>query len=505
MKLKKENIMFNKKYLAIATLALVPAVSNAAMTITSTPQLGTVAGLTGVDDVSAGATTFVTGIPYVVNDYVTVTYSSALDEGFTPATGVITCSDTTDADKVDTGVFLGADAMTIQYNSTSADRTSVDYVVASFSSAAAAGLNTGADAGNAFAADGIGLSCEIGGAAFNGDDMIASAAAVTGAALSVSAKSTSSLTGNTKEETAANASANAFTVAVTPQFALSSAANAASAEVDVTASPLARGKFAQTNPVGATIAGGGTLLTAVLDMTTTASGGVSDAVSAATGHSATLTGDFSWMLDANGALKAGYTVVTNPAAVVTVTATTVSFPLTKAQVDAGTSFSVAITTDGATQIPAVSALTHSATIAYANTDGQAQTAMSLSTAVGSWALNGPTVTVYNVPFGANIGQFLWVSNSSTLEGEISATVTIDGTVLGPYELGTAAGNDNTPIAQVLSSAMAAAGETPMDGERGDVSVTVNANDNNITVYGGYKVVSDADRLNLPTSAQADVN
>jgi len=492
--------MFNKKNLAIATLAMVPVASNAAMTISSTAVTGTVQGLTGVDDVLAGATTIVTGIPYVANDYITVTYSSALDEGFTPATGVITCTDTTSGGTAPN--ILGADVMKIQYNSTSADRKSVDYVVTTFTSAAAAGTGDGSETAKAKAADGIGLSCAIAGAEFNGDDMIAAANATTGAALSVSAASTSSLTGNTKESTAAAASANAFTVQVAPQFSLASTATAGSAEIDVAASPLARGKFASVAS-GATINGAKTEATITLAGTYSAAA-ANNAIVAATGSTATLSGDFSWMLKADGTFKTGYSVVTSPVAAVTRSATAMTWPVTKAQVEAGQDFNVVITTDGATAIPATT-LTHSAVVAYANVDSQAQAAYAMSTPVGSWSLNGPTVTVYNMPFGSNIDPFLWVSNSGSLEGEISATVTVDGATTGPYALGTAAKMDNTRVAHTLLAAMEAAGETPTAGSRGDVSITVNANDANITVYGGYKVVSADDRLNLPTSVQSDIN
>jgi len=504
MKLKKEIIMFKKKYLAIATLAMLPVVANAGMTITSTAVTGTVQGLSGVDDVLAGAVDVVTGIPYVANDYITVTYSSALDEGFTPATGVITCTDDTAGDNgaAANPRWLDADAMTIQYNSTSADRKSVDYVITAFSSGVGTGTKDGSATDKRAPADGIGLSCVIAGAEFNGDDMVAAAAAVTGKALSVSASSTSSLTGNTKESTAATASANAFTVQAAPQFSIASTATAASALVDVAASPLARGKLT-ASAGGATIAGGGVTATIDLKGTYTAAT-ANNAIVAATGSSATLTGDFSWMLKADGTFKTGYSVVTSPVAAVTRSATAMTWPVTKAQVEAGQDFDVTITTDGATTIPATT-WTHSAVVAHANTDGQAQTAVSLSKSVGAWTLNGPTVTVYNMPFGSNIDPFLWVSNNGSLEGEISATVTVGGVTTGPYALGSAAKLDNTRVAHTLLAEMAAAGETPAAGARGDVSVTVNANDANISVYGGYKVVSADDRLNLPTSPQSDIN
>jgi len=507
MKLKKEIIMFKKKYLAIATLAMLPVVANAGMTITSTALTGTVQGLSGVDDVLSGAVDVVTGIPYVTNDYITVTYSSALDEGFTPATGVITCTDDTAGDNgaAANPRWLDADAMTIQYNSTSADRKSVDYVITAFSSGVGTGAKDGSGTGARAPADGIGLSCVIAGAEFNGEDMIAAAAATTGKALTVSASSTSSLTGNTKESTPAAGSANAFTVQVAPQFALSSAAAAASASIDVAASPLARGKLKGSG--GATINGAGTVATISLAQTTTTSA-ANNAVVVAAGTTQSLNGDFSWMLKADGTFKTGYSVTVadedSNAAAVTRSATAMTWPVTKAQVDGSKDFVVTITTDGATTIPATT-WTHSGVVAHTNVDAQAQTAAALSKGVGAWTLNGPTVTVYNMPFGSNIDPFLWVSNNGSLEGEISATVTVDGATTGPYALGSAAKLDNTRVAHTLLAEMAAAGETPTAGSRGDVAVTVNANDANISVYGGYKVVSADDRLNLPTSPQTDIN
>ena len=489
--------MFRKKLIAVATAAVLAPAMASALTISSTALTGTVEGLTGVDDVTAGATAITTGVPYVVNDIITITYGSALDEGFSPATTAIVCTDTvTVAPNV-----TAADTMSIQYNSTSTDRKSVDYVVTAFSGAPLAGGGTGADAANALASDGIGLVCTVAGAAFNGDDMVAAANAVTGAALPVSAASTSSLTGNAKEATAAAASANAFTVNVAPQFGLSNAADELTASVDVSATPLARGKFAAVVG-GATIGAGGTTNTSAFTIPAQANGSNNDAVSAATGHSASLTGDFSWMLEADGTFKTGYSVAVQDAAAAayttTCTTTACTWAPVKADIDAGEVFAVTITTDGATIIPETS-FTQSLTVAYANVDTQAQTAKVLSDAAGSWAINGAGITVYGIPNSPSAELMLHISNSGSQTGAISVSLNCDSVTPA---VSFSAGNLTALGTTALSAAISDAADTTCGAtSRYDAVITINAPLGDVTASAAYKVLQTEgnDRVNLETS------
>jgi len=501
MKLKKEDSMFRKKLIAVATAAVLAPTMASALTITSTAQTGTVEGLTGVDDVSAGATVITSGVPYVVNDIITVTYGSVLDEGFSPSTTTIVCADTTDSNKVaGDALFRGTDSMSIQYNSTSTDRKSVDYVVTAFGGTVAQIAGTGVDAANALASDGIGMACTIAGAAFNGDDMIAAANAVTGAALPVSAASTSSLTGNAKEATTAVGVANAFTVNA-PQFGLADAANEMTASVDVSATPLARGKFAAVVG-GATIGGGGTINTSALTIPIQAGGSDNDATSAATGHSATVTGDFSWMLEADGTFKTGYSVAVQDAAAAayttTCTTTACTWAPVKADIDNGEAFAVTITTDGATIIPETS-FTQSLSVAYANVDTQAQTAKVISDAAGSWSINGAGITVYGIPNSPSAELMLHISNSGSQTGAISVALNCDSvTPAVSFSAGNLVALGTTALSTVISDA---ADTTCGATSRYDAVITINAPLTDVTASAAYKVLQTEgnDRVNLETS------
>jgi hypothetical protein len=494
--------MFTKKYLAIATLAALTPGMASALTITSTAQTGTTEGLTGVDDVTAGATVVTTGVPYVANDIVSVTYGSVLDEGFSPATTTIVCADTTDSNKVaGDALFRGQDSMSIQYNSTSADRKTVDYVVTAFGGTALAGTGNGVNATNAAASDGIGMACTIAGAAFNGNDMIAAKVAATGLALPVSASSKSSLTSNVKEATAATASANAFTVQVLPQFALADAANEMTASINVSASPLPRGKFASISG-GATINAAGTTLTSAFTIPAADAGEDNNATSAATGHTASLTGDFSWMLKADGTMKTGYSVVATDEAsatpAVTCTATACSWTVTKAHLDAGEAYAVVLTTDGKTTIPTAS-WTQTLVASYANQDGQAQTAKTMSDAAGAWSINGAGITVFGIPNSTSAELMLHISNKGTQTGAISVALICDSvTTSASFSAGNLISKGSKSIsAAVTAAARADCGAT----SRYDAVVTINAPLTDVTAVAGYKILQAEgnDRLPLETT------
>jgi len=496
--IEKEDIMFTKKYLAVATLAALAPGMASALTITSTAQTGTVEGLTGVDDIIAGVTLVTSGSPYVVNDVISVTYGSALDEGFSPETTAINCTDTTSGQgHPDDNLFRSAGTMAIQFNSTSTDRKTVDYVVTAFANTPGLGNVDGSSANNALASDGVGMACTVAGAQFNGDDMIAAQNATTGFALPVSGITISSLTSNVKEATTAANVANAFTVNVAPQFDLSAAATEMNASIDVSATPLPRGKFAANG--GATIGGGGTTLSSELTIPAQAAGADSFAVSAAIGHSATLTGDFSWMLQTDGTLKTGYSVtatdVGNAAATVTCTTTACSWPVTKADIDGGETYTVAVTTDGATTIPTTT-FSQSVAVSYNNVDGQAQTAKIITQAAGSWSINGAGITVHGIPNSTSAELMLHISNRGTQTGAISVALICDSvTTSASFSAGSLISLGSKSISKAVSDAAAADCE---DKSRYDAVITINAPLTDVTAVAGYKILQDNgnDRLSL---------
>ncbi len=114
-------------------------------------------------------------------------------------------------------------------------------------------------------------------------------------------------------------------------------------------------------------------------------------------------------------------------------------------------------------------------------------------AAGSWTLNGATRTVQAYPLGSNVSNFLWVTNDGSLAGEISVMATANGTTYNLGNVGTAEPKTLTYIAGEVQAALGAEG---IFSGRVQLEVTVNAPDANIDVYAGYKVNSDADRLNL---------
>ena len=114
-------------------------------------------------------------------------------------------------------------------------------------------------------------------------------------------------------------------------------------------------------------------------------------------------------------------------------------------------------------------------------------------AAGAWSLNGATRTVQAYPLGSNVSNFLWVTNDGSLAGEISVMATANGTTYNLGNVGTAEPKTLTYIAGEVEAALGAEG---IFSGRVQLEVTVNAPDANIDVYAGYKVNSDADRLNL---------
>jgi hypothetical protein len=120
---------------------------------------------------------------------------------------------------------------------------------------------------------------------------------------------------------------------------------------------------------------------------------------------------------------------------------------------------------------------------------------------GAWGLNGASVKVFAVPFGAEVeSHSLFVSNTGTSTGALTASVAWNGNAPVTVDLGNVQAKANKYIN--LIAAMTAAGNKPAFG-RADVTFTVNAPAADITFTAGYTTA--AGRANLFMVEQANMS
>jgi hypothetical protein len=120
-------------------------------------------------------------------------------------------------------------------------------------------------------------------------------------------------------------------------------------------------------------------------------------------------------------------------------------------------------------------------------------------AAGAHALNGASTKVFAVPFGPEVESHnIFVSNSGASAGAITGTLNYAGNTAVDFPLGTA--NPGVTYLNIVS-ALAALGEKPAFG-RGDISLTVNAPEADITFTAGYTTA--AGRANLFMQEQANI-
>jgi hypothetical protein len=112
---------------------------------------------------------------------------------------------------------------------------------------------------------------------------------------------------------------------------------------------------------------------------------------------------------------------------------------------------------------------------------------------GQMELNGLLANIKYVPYGDNLEQFIWVTNESTLTGDVSVVATLeDGSSV---DLGVVA--ESKPglvkIDAAIAEALAAEGFTS---GRAALAITINTPSTKTSVYGAYKVKTADDRLGL---------
>ena len=134
-------------------------------------------------------------------------------------------------------------------------------------------------------------------------------------------------------------------------------------------------------------------------------------------------------------------------------------------------------------------------VAGAYTYGTASSASVGSDGAGSWTLNGAVVSVPYMPYGAGIGQIIYVTNSGSLDGDVAVTAFDEAG--NDYDLGvigTAKSGEVTQVSILIANALAAQGFT--SGKLA-MTITVNAQDKDITVHAAYNIRGD--RGNVFTS------
>lgn len=152
----------------------------------------------------------------------------------------------------------------------------------------------------------------------------------------------------------------------------------------------------------------------------------------------------------------------------------------------------------AVELP-VTAFSATATTTYTDLASSTGT-QAVTTAMGSWTLNGATVTVYSVPFGPEVeSHSIFVSNSGATTGEITASMLYAGNDPVKFSLGNIAAKGNKYIN--LMAALEELGEKPAFG-RADVTFTVNAPASAITMTAAYNTAEG--RANLFMQEQANI-
>jgi hypothetical protein len=145
----------------------------------------------------------------------------------------------------------------------------------------------------------------------------------------------------------------------------------------------------------------------------------------------------------------------------------------------------------------------SATVAFNDTASTpvAGTLALGNTDAGIWGINGASVKVFAVPFGAEVeSHSIFVSNKGDSTGAITASVVWNGNSPVTVDLGNVEASANKYIN--LIGAMTAAGNKPAFG-RADVTFTVNAPASDITFTAGYTTA--AGRANLFMVEQANIS
>ena len=129
----------------------------------------------------------------------------------------------------------------------------------------------------------------------------------------------------------------------------------------------------------------------------------------------------------------------------------------------------------------------------------------IATALGGFTMNGSATSVYAVPYGPGVQQYIWLTNEGSSAGTITATAfSTNGTAYpatGEYDLGSIAATSHKAIAADLLAKLVADGMDATVSQRLQLALTVTLPQSNVNVYAAYRT-GDA-RLALDTSAGKD--
>jgi len=127
---------------------------------------------------------------------------------------------------------------------------------------------------------------------------------------------------------------------------------------------------------------------------------------------------------------------------------------------------------------------------------------SSTAALGSWTLNGASITAHGISNSPSVTPMIWIQNGGSSNGGISGSVYCNGNTITIANLGTAAAYANTKVGEAIQAAVDAAGTCSTVNTRYDATVTVNGPKDDITMNASYKVTAAdgaTDRVMLETS------
>ena len=226
---------------------------------------------------------------------------------------------------------------------------------------------------------------------------------------------------------------------------------------------------------------------------------VNDVMTSAQGAVTTIVGDFAYLDDAvtAGVQNTSSGVAQTGADSVALATTGASIAVTDTTVASGT---IVATVDNSEDVAmAAQSFTASTVVTYTSNSVATATKTVDHGSLGSWTLNGASVTAYAVPMGDAVSRFLWVSNGGTSAAAVDYTITMNGTSYGPYSLGTVAGKTSTSVGGLIDTDLSARGIYVAPSSRANINVSAPVKANDITMSASYKHIGDSDRLGLETS------
>jgi hypothetical protein len=226
---------------------------------------------------------------------------------------------------------------------------------------------------------------------------------------------------------------------------------------------------------------------------------VNDVMTSAQGAVTTITGDFAYLDDAVTAgvqnTSSGLTL-TNADSVALAT-TGASFAITDTTV---ASEAITVVVDNSEDVAlAAQSFTGSTLVTYTSNSIATATKTVDHGSLGSWTLNGASVTAYAVPMGSSVSRFLWVTNGGATSAAVDYTITMNGSSYGPYSIGSVAAKTSTSVAGLIDTDLTARGIYVAPNSRANINVSAPVKANDITMSASYKHIGDADRLGLETS------